>query len=119
MRRLPFDRRVEALLTDRDDLASIAQPMLSAWRQLREQNGVFDEAVRALTKSNPTCRLLMSMPGIGVVSVLAFVSTVEEPASTSRLIQNRSDQNPCAQARRPMDMIFQGWSMIRFQASQH
>jgi hypothetical protein len=31
-----FDRRVEALLADRDDLAAIDRPMLTAWRQLRE-----------------------------------------------------------------------------------
>src|SRR4051794_9531098 len=56
MRGLPFDRRVEALLADRD---------------------AFDKEVRALAKKDPTCRLLMSVPGIGVVSVLAYVSTVE------------------------------------------
>ena len=84
MRGLPFDRRVEALLADRDDLAPIVRPMLTAWRQLREQIAVYDKAVRALTKSNPTCRLLMSVPGIGVLSVLAYVSTVEDPARFTR-----------------------------------
>src|SRR3954452_7101648 len=75
MRGLPFDRRVEALLTDRSDVAPVVQPMLVAWRQLREQIAVFDKAVRVLVKANPICRLLMSVPGIGVVSVLAYVST--------------------------------------------
>jgi transposase len=84
MRGLPFDRRVEALLADREDLVPIIQPMLAAWRQLREQIAAFDKAVRALAKSSPTCRLLMSVPGIGVVSVLAFVSTVEDPARFTR-----------------------------------
>ena len=79
MRGLPFDRRVEALLADRDDLALIARPMLVAWRHLREQIAAFDKEVRALAKNDPTCRLLMSVPGIGVVSVLAYVSTVEDP----------------------------------------
>jgi putative transcriptional regulator len=45
--------------------------MLAAWRQLRQQTAAFDKAVRLLVKSNPTCRHLMSVPGIGVVSVLA------------------------------------------------
>ncbi len=84
MRGLPFDRRVEALLADRDDLAPIVRPMLVAWRQLREQTTAFDKAVRALAKASPTCRLLMSVPGIGVVSVLAYVSTVEDPARFAR-----------------------------------
>ena len=84
MRGLPFDRRVEALLAERDDLAPIVRPMLVAWRQLREQIAAFDKAVRALVKSSPACRLLMSVPGIGVVSVLAYVSTVEDPARFAR-----------------------------------
>ena len=83
-RGLPFDRRVEALLVDRDNLAPIIRPMLAAWRQLREQIAEFDKAVRALTKSSPTCRLLMSVPGIGVLSVLAYVSMVEDPTRFSR-----------------------------------
>jgi transposase len=34
---LPFDRKVEALLLNRSDVALIVRPMLLAWRQLREQ----------------------------------------------------------------------------------
>src|SRR5215211_6978083 len=78
MRGQRFDRRVETLLADRPDVTLIVQPMLAAWRQLREQIAVFDKAVRALVKSNPICRLLMSVPGIGVVSVLAYVSPVDD-----------------------------------------
>lgn len=54
--------------------------MLTTWRLLREQIAVFDEAVRRLAKNDPTCRLLMSVPGIGLVTVPAYVSTVEDPA---------------------------------------
>jgi len=55
-----------------------------AWPQLREQIAAFDKAVRTLAKDNPTCRLLMSVPGIGVLSVLAYVSTVENPVRFAR-----------------------------------
>jgi transposase len=37
MRGLPFDRKVEALLLDRSDVALIVRPMLVAWRQLTRQ----------------------------------------------------------------------------------
>ena len=77
MRGLPFDRKVEALLAGRSDVALIVRPMLVAWRQLREQITTFDKAIRLLVKSNSACRLLMSVPGIGVLSALAYVSTVE------------------------------------------
>jgi transposase len=84
MRGLPFDRRVEALLADRPDVAPIVHPMLAAWRQLREQIAAFDKAVRTLVKASPVCRLLMSVPGIGALSVLAYVSTVEDPTRFAR-----------------------------------
>ena len=35
-----------------------------------------------------------------------------------RLIPTRADHHALAQSRRPMDMMSQGWSMRRFQASQ-
>jgi transposase len=84
MRGLPFDRRVEALLLDRSDVALIVRPMLVAWRQLREQVVAFDKAIRVLVRSNSACRLLMSVPGIGVLSALVYVSTVEDPARFGR-----------------------------------
>ena len=45
MRGVPFDRRVEAMLADRADIAPIIRPMLIAWRQLRQQIATFDKAV--------------------------------------------------------------------------
>jgi transposase len=58
--------------------------MLTAWRRLREQIAVFDKAIGAIVKQSATCRLLMSVPGIGALSVLAYISTVEEPSRFSR-----------------------------------
>ena len=84
VRGLPFDRRIEVLLGDRTDPELIVRPMLTAWRQLREQIAVFDKAIRAIVKQSPTCRLLMSVPGIGLLSVLAYVSTVEDPKRFAR-----------------------------------
>jgi transposase len=83
-RGLPFDRRVESLLGDRAELPAIVQPLLAAWRQLREQIKVLDRSILAIVKQSPTCRLLMSVPGIGALSVLAYVSTVEDPTRFAR-----------------------------------
>ena len=79
MRGQSFSVRVEAMLADRPDVMPIVSPMLVAWRQLRNQIAIFDKAVRAMVKNDPNCRLLMSVPGIGVLSVLAYVSTIENP----------------------------------------
>src|SRR6185369_4090868 len=57
---------------------------LAAWRQLRQQIATFAKAVRALAKSSSACRHLMGVPGIGVLSVLAYVSMIEDPARFGR-----------------------------------
>jgi hypothetical protein len=80
MRGLPFDRKVEVLLEGRSDVAPIVRPMLVAWRHLRVQVAVFDKAIRAMARTSAAARLLMSVPGIGVLSAIAYVSTVEDPS---------------------------------------
>lgn len=88
LRGLRFDRSVETLIADRKDIAPIIRPMLVVWRQLREQIAGFDKAVRSHVRQDPTCRRLMTVPGIGPLSVLGFVSTVEDPDrfSSSRAV---------------------------------
>jgi transposase len=101
-RGLRFDQKVEELIEDAPDLALIVRPLLTTWRQLREQIGVFDKAVQRRVKADPICRLLMSVPGggglgpwpakqgreasagIGALTSLAYVSTIEDPSRFSR-----------------------------------
>ena len=83
-RGLRFDRRVEALLEGAPEIALIVRPLLATWRQLREQIAIFDKAVRQQVRTDPICRLLMTVPGIGALSSLAYVSTVEDPGRFSR-----------------------------------
>jgi transposase len=83
-RGLRFDRRVEMLIADTPEIALIVRPLLTTWRQLREQITVFDAAVQRRVRGNSTCRLLMTVPGVGALSALAFVSTIENPARFSR-----------------------------------
>ncbi len=79
VRGMRFDRRVEAQIVERPDLEVIVAPILATWRQLREQIAAFDKIIRALVRKSPVCRLLMSAPGIGPLTALAYVSTVEDP----------------------------------------
>jgi transposase len=79
-----FDRQVEALIDGELELGLIVRPLLETWRQLGQQIATFDRAVQRQVRADPTCRLLMTVPGIGTLSSLAYVSTVEDPERFSR-----------------------------------
>src|SRR5207248_8816983 len=87
-------------LIDRPDLSPIASPMLTAWRQLRTQIALFDKAVRALVRENRVCRLLMSVPGIGVLTALGYVSTIEDPVRFNLAMRQRFGSGAAVRGRR-------------------
>ena len=86
-----FADRVEALAADRPEVAAVVRPMLEAWRGLRRQVAAYDVALRAEAKERAETRLLMSVPGVGAITALAFASAVEDPARFG------SSRNVCAQ----------------------
>ena len=92
MRGLPFDRKGEALILDHSDIALIVRPMLVAWRQVREQIGVFDKAIRVLVKSNSACRLLMSVPGRALWPITIRRRTPRAYAATISIWRGRSQR---------------------------
>jgi hypothetical protein len=56
-------------------LSKSSGPLLAAWRQLREQIAMFDKVVLQQVRADPICRLLMTVPGIGALSSLAYERT--------------------------------------------
>jgi transposase len=52
----------------------------SITQQLRE----LDRAVKTIARSNPICQRLMSIPGIGPVSAVTFVATIDDPTRFAR-----------------------------------
>jgi transposase len=58
--------------------------MLATWRYLRGQVAVFDRQLLAIAKARSECRLLMSIPGIGYVSALAFIGAIDAPDRFAR-----------------------------------
>ena len=66
-RGMRFDRRVERTMEDAAEVAAIVHPLLVSWRHMREQIAGFDVAIQRRVKADPTCRLLMSVPGVGAL----------------------------------------------------
>jgi transposase len=77
-------RRVDAILADAPDLRDIFAPLLLAQSCLNEQIEKFDRQLLVLAKSDQTVRRLMTVPGIGPLTALSFVVTVDDPTRFRR-----------------------------------
>ncbi|NOW49061.1 transposase [Novosphingobium sp. SG751A] len=74
-----FDRNVRTLLEDDAALARIILPLLQAWSEMRRQAAELNKQMVGLGRENRHCRLLMSVPGVGIVTATAFTAAVEDP----------------------------------------
>ncbi len=72
-------KRVRAALEERPDLSPMIEPLLSVVEALKREAERLDKAVVARVEDDEKCRLLMSVPGVGPVTALAFVATIDEP----------------------------------------
>jgi transposase len=79
-----FALRVGELLEGRPTLAAIIEPLLAAWRAVREQIATLDRRLLGLAKGDPTCRLLMTCPGVGVIVATSFAAAIEAPSHFRR-----------------------------------
>jgi transposase len=76
--------RITALLRDAPHLRSLIDPLMTAHSTLAEQIATYDLQVRELAKTDQTIGRLMTVPGVGPVTALAFASTVDDPQRFAR-----------------------------------
>jgi transposase len=79
-----FEQNVRALLAGQDDVAGIVLPLLQVWRTVRLQTAALDRRLIAAARGSASCRLLMTMPGIGAVTAASFVAAIEAPENFAR-----------------------------------
>jgi transposase len=75
-----FEVRIKELIDDRPELAEIIDPLLVARRTLRQTSMDLHRKVLLIVRDDGVCRRLMTIPGIGPVTSLAFTSTIDIPA---------------------------------------
>src|SRR5580700_3704137 len=75
-----FEQRIHDLVEGVPELADIMEPLLAARRVLREKFAKLHRKVLLLARDNEVCPRLMTIPGVGPVVSLAFISTVDVPA---------------------------------------
>jgi transposase len=78
---IPFDKLVESYLAGgRQQLYDTAvRSLLAVYRSIKEQTGKLDRELASLARKTPVVRLLMTIPGVGALTALAFVATIDDP----------------------------------------
>jgi len=83
-----FDDRIRELVDGMPDLGEIIGPLLAARQKLRETFMDLHRKLLSIVRDDEACRRLMTIPGVGPVTSLAFTSTIDVPArfSNSRAV---------------------------------
>jgi len=79
-----FERQVEALLADNTGLGRIIRPLMEAWRAVCLRTAELSRTLLADARRSDACQLLMSIPGVGVVTATSFIAAIEEPGTFKR-----------------------------------
>jgi transposase len=76
---MQFRARVLHLIGDAHALRPIIDGLLAVHQEVAKQQEVLDKRVRGEAKADATTRRLMSVPGVGVVTAMAFRHTIDDP----------------------------------------
>jgi transposase len=77
--RKAFPARVRELAADDPVLASLAGSMLSVIEAMTQEVNRLTKRVLDEVRGEPTCRRLMTVPGVGPLTALAFRATIDQP----------------------------------------
>jgi transposase len=74
-----FEGRLRELTADEAAMAEVMDALLLARRALCAQIARLDVRVQALAKAVAPCRRLMTVPGVGPITALAYVTAIDDP----------------------------------------
>jgi transposase len=75
-----FDGRIRELVAGHPSLEVIADAMLSVRAVLRREFDGFEKRLRAMARGDTRVRLLMSVPGVGVIVSLTYACAIDDPS---------------------------------------
>jgi transposase len=75
-----FEARAIELTTDHPRLQAMVRPMLVARAALQSQYEELNTMVLKVVKTSDVCRRLLSVPGVGPVTALAFATAIDDPS---------------------------------------
>lgn len=58
----------------------VVMMLLDTWTHITSQIRQFDKILQCLAKNDPVCKLLGSIPGVGVLTAISFKTAVDDPS---------------------------------------
>ena len=75
-----FEGRIRELVAGHPSLEAIAQSLLAIRVALLREFDCFEKQVRAMARRDTRARLLMSVPGVGVIVALTYACAIDDPS---------------------------------------
>ena len=79
-----FEVRLRDLLTAEPGLSRLIDPLLEARRAIIEQIEHYDRQLLTIARHHPAVARLMTVPGVGPVTAIAFAATIDDPTRFRR-----------------------------------
>jgi len=79
-----FAVRAAELIDDRPELGAAVKPLLKAREAIEQQIADFDRKVMRLARDDAQVRRFMTTPGVGAITALCFLATIDDPARFER-----------------------------------
>jgi transposase len=73
-----FEKNVRVLITEDAAIAAVIMPLLQARQVARGNCVALDRRLIRLVQGDATCRMLMTMPGIGPITAVAYAAALEK-----------------------------------------
>tara|TARA_R110001606_G_scaffold171136_1_gene316772 strand:+ start:266 stop:1297 length:1032 start_codon:yes stop_codon:yes gene_type:complete len=79
-----FEERVWALVRQEPQLEDAIEPLLMVRRSLETRIDALEARIGAAAATSPVCSRLMTVPGVGPMTALAFVTAIDDPGRFAR-----------------------------------
>lgn len=79
-----FEERVWALVRQEPQLEDAIEPLLMVRRSLEARIDALEARIGAAAVTSPVCSRLMTVPGVGPMTALAFVTAIDDPGRFAR-----------------------------------
>ncbi|WP_132249022.1 IS110 family transposase [Primorskyibacter sedentarius] len=79
-----YEQRVRKILEGQTVLAGVIEPLLKLRTEALRQAAVLTKEMTRHSRNDEACRRLMTIPGVGAVSAVTFVATIDTPERFNR-----------------------------------